>query len=392
MFLENLQLENFKNYSACSLTFNRKLNFIFGENGNGKTNILEAVSLLCYTKSFLLNSDADCTAHSANGFCIAGEFCNDSGLKNRVKMTYSSPDSSKALLYGNEKVTRMNEFIGQFPLIVLSPQDLKLTSGTPNDRRRNFDLLISQVSKVYLDDLRSFSRVIRQKNSLLRDNLFSGRYTRSELTGLIEPWNEELTDFGLKVLLRRLDFIEEFRVYLNSCFSQIVGERYVPVISYNSDLLPGNDELSRDVNTLREQFRAKLKDKLDMEIRRGISLIGPHRDNYVFAMEKDGKVFDIKTFASQGEHKTFVVSLKLSEFGYMKENLRYTNKGEPILLLDDVFSELDKNRINKISSMITSYNQVFLTTTDHDYLKILKNDFTDISAFQITNGTASLVN
>jgi DNA replication and repair protein RecF len=286
----------------------------------------------------------------------------------------------------------MNDFIGQFPLIVLSPQDLRLTNGTPQDRRRNFDLLISQVSRVYLDDLRNYSRVIRQKNSLLRDNLFNGRYSKAELVSLIEPWNEELADFGLKILLRRLDFIEEFKVYLHNCFSEIVGNRYVPVISYQSDIFSGSEESPKDVTSLRENFTARLKDRLELEIKRGISLLGPHRDNYVFEMEKDGRIFDIKTFASQGEHKTFVVSLKLSEFGYMKENLRYSNTGEPLLLLDDVFSELDKNRINKISSMITSYNQVFLTTTDYDYLKILRNSSSDINAYQITNGSANLVN
>lgn len=392
MFLEKLHLENFKNYSACTLAFNRKLNFIFGENGNGKTNILEAISMLCYTKSFLLNSDADCVNYAETAFCLSGEFCNDSGSGNKVKMTYNREENSKTLMHGNEKVGRMNEFIGLFPLIVLSPRDLKLTTGTPHDRRRNFDLLISQVSRMYLDDLKNYNRVIKQKNSLLRDNLFNGRYSRRELITLIEPWNEELADFGLKILLRRLDFIEEFKVYLNLCFSEIVGNRYLPVISYQSDILTGCGETQKDVSSLREEFNAKLKEKLDLEIMRGISLLGPHRDNYIFEMEKDGKLFDIRTFASQGEHKTFVVSLKLSEFGYMKENLRYSNTGEPLLLLDDVFSELDKSRINKISSMISSYNQVFLTTTDYDYLKILKGEVTDITAFQITNGTAALVN
>lgn len=391
MFLDNLHLENFKNYSRCSLTFNQKLNFIFGENGNGKTNILEAISMLCYTKSFLLNSDADCVNYAENSFLAAGEFCNASGSWNKIKLSYDRLENSKSLLYGSEKVTRMNDFIGQFPLIVLSPQDLKLTNGTPQDRRRNFDLLISQISKVYLDDLRNFNKVIKQKNSLLRDNLFNGRYSKHELISLLEPWNEEMADFGLKILLRRLDFIEEFKVYLHKCFSEIVGNRYVPVITYHSDVFVDGEAASKDVFSLKEEFANKLKDKLELEIKRGISLLGPHRDNYIFEMEKDGRLFDIKTFASQGEHKTFVVSLKLSEFGYMKENLSHSNTGDPILLLDDVFSELDKSRINKISSMITQYNQVFLTTTDYDYIKILRNDFSDITSYQITNGSAVLV-
>lgn len=392
MFLENLYLENFKNYKSCSFSFSPKLNFIFGENGNGKTNVLEAISMLCYTKSFLLNSETDCVKYGEYAFDVKGEFNNRIGIKNRVRLSYGKEESEKNLYHGNEKVSRMNDFIGNFPLIVLSPQDLKLTTGTPQDRRRNFDLLISQVSRVYLDDLKNYNRVIRQKNSLLKDNLINRRYSQGELKNLIQGWNEELLGFGMKILFRRLDFIEEFRDYLLQCFFRIVGNKYIPVISYHSDVL---GEIKRDlidVALINDKLNAMLHEKLDAEIKRGISLVGPHRDNYIFQMEKDGGLFDMKTFASQGEHKTFVVSLKLSEFGYIKENLQNANTGEPILLLDDIFSELDKSRINRISSIITGYNQVFLTTTDYDFLKILKTDFNDITSYQITNGTAALVN
>lgn len=392
MFLENLHLENFKNYKSCSFSFSPKLNFIFGENGNGKTNVLEAISMLCYTKSFLLNSETDCVKYGEYAFDVKGEFNNRIGIKNRVRLSFGKDEAEKNLYHGNEKVSRMNDFIGNFPLIVLSPQDLKLTTGTPQDRRRNFDLLISQVSRVYLDDLKNYNRVIRQKNSLLKDNLITKRYSPGELKNLIYGWNEELLGFGIKILFRRLDFIEEFRDYLLQCFFQIVGNKYIPVISYHSDVL---GEIKRDlidVSLINDKFNAMLLEKLDAEIKRGISMVGPHRDNYIFQMEKDGGLFDMKTFASQGEHKTFVVSLKLSEFGYIKENLQNSNTGEPILLLDDIFSELDKSRINRISSIITEYNQVFLTTTDYDFLKILKSNFKDITSYKITNGTAALVN
>jgi DNA replication and repair protein RecF len=392
MFLENLNLENFKNYESCSFKFSPKLNFIFGENGNGKTNILEAISMLCYTKSFLLNAEADCVKYGENTFNVMGEFNNRIGIRSKVRLTFGKDESEKNLYHGNEKINRMNDFIGNFPLIVLSPQDLKLTTGTPQDRRRNFDLLISQVSRVYLDDLKNYNRVIRQKNSLLKDNLITRKYSHDELKNLIHGWNEELISFGIKILFRRLDFIEEFRDYLLQCFFQIVGDKYVPVISYHSDILGEFTKGTINVDSIKGKFSSALLEKLDAEIKRGISLAGPHRDNYIFRMEKDGRLFDMKTFASQGEHKTFVVSLKLSEYGYIKENLHNANTGEPILLLDDIFSELDKSRINRIGSLITGYNQVFLTTTDYDFLKLLKNNFNEITSYQITNGTAAIVN
>jgi DNA replication and repair protein RecF len=397
MLLENLHLDNFKNYSNCSFSFSPDLNFIFGENGNGKTNVLEAISLLCYSKSFLLNSEADCVKYGANCFSVTGQFKNAIDISQTVRFRYNKDENNKELYFGTEKVTRFNEFIGNFPLVVLSPQDLKLTTGTPHDRRRNFDLLISQVSRVYLDDVRNYNRVIRQKNSLLKSNLLNRKYSGTELKGFIEVWNEELVLFAVKILIRRLDFLEDFKKYLAECFNRIVGERYIPVISYESDVFGVMDkefmenEFS-DIPKIREHLRLSINEKMDAEIKRGISLAGPHRDNYIFTMEKEGQMFDVRTFASQGEHKTFVVSLKLSEFGYIRSTLEHTGIGEPVLLLDDVFSELDKSRIAKIGALITSYNQVFITTTDYDYLEMLKNNFNEIRSYQIINGSASLVN
>lgn len=395
MLLENLYLDNFKNYKNCSFSFSPELNFIFGENGNGKTNILEAISLLCYSKSFLLNSESDCVKYGENSFNIAGDFLNLSGSKQHVKMSFDKDNTDKQLYFGNDKVTKLNEFIGNFPLVVLSPQDLKLTAGTPQERRRNFDLIISQISRVYLNDLRNYNRVIKQKNSLLKNNLVSKRYSVSEMKSFIETWNEELVLYGVKIIIRRLDFLEDFRKYISACFNEIVGTRYIPSVTYESDvfgLMERENPVFEDAAKLREQFNEAVNINMDSELKRGISLSGPHRDNYVFRMDKQGQVFDVRTFASQGEHKTFVVALKLSEFEYIKSSLEHTNIGEPILLLDDVFSELDKSRINRISSFIKNYNQVFVTTTDYDYLELLKGNFSRVISYKITNGSAESVN
>ncbi|MEO8513809.1 MAG: DNA replication and repair protein RecF [Ignavibacteria bacterium] len=392
MILEELRLADFKNYNDCSFSFNPKLNFIHGENGNGKTNILEAVSMLCYTKSFLMNTEPDCVKYGREAFEVVGDFKNRVEGKNRVKFIYHKEENLKQLFCDSEKVTRSNDFIGRFPLVVLSPYDLKLTTGTQADRRRNFDLLISQVSRVYLNDLRKYNKIIKQKNSLLKDNLVTGRYTNNDLRELLLVWNSELLDLAVKIMIRRLDFIEEFRKYITASFERIVGAKYIPVISYQSEIIGEHDASKYDLELLKEKLGAVLKEKMDIEIKRGLSLAGPHRDNYLFSMNKNGELFDMKTFASQGEHKTFIVSLKLSEFGYINENLGHTNTGEPILLLDDVFSELDKGRISRISELITDFNQVFITTTDIEHLNILKRNFNDVSSFHIVNGRAESVN
>jgi DNA replication and repair protein RecF len=388
MILEDLFLADFKNYHNCSFSFSPKLNFIYGENGNGKTNILEAISMLCYTKSFLMNAEADCVKYGENAFEITGNFRNRVDSKSTVKFLYHGEDNVKQLICDNDKVTRSNDFLGRFPLVVLSPYDLKLTMGLQQDRRRNFDLLISQISRVYLNDLRKYSKIIKQKNSLLKDNLITKRYSNKELKELVGVWNSELLDLAVKLMIRRLDFVEEFKSYITSCFERIVGNRYAPVISYQSDIFEEADITAYNIDTLKNKLQSVLEEKLDAEIKRGISLAGPHRDNYMFYMNKSGEMFEMRTSASQGEHKTFVVALKLSEFGYINENLKHTNTGEPVLLLDDVFSELDKGRIKRISELITDFNQVFVTTTDKDHFGILKNNFTDSRTFYIVNGTA----
>ncbi len=388
MILEDLLLVNFKNYHNCSFSFSPKLNFIYGENGNGKTNILEAVSMLCYTKSFLMNSEADCVKYGENAFEITGSFRNRMDSKSTVKFLYHEEENAKQLICDNDKVTRSNDFLGRFPLVVLSPYDLKLTMGLQQDRRRNFDLLISQISRVYLNDLRKYSKIIKQKNSLLRDNLITKRYSYKELKDLVGVWNTELLDLAVKLMIRRLDFVEEFKSYITVCFERIVGSRYKPVISYQSEIFDENDVSGYSIDKLKSKLQDVLDEKLDAEIKRGIALTGPHRDNYVFSMDKSGEMFEMRTSASQGEHKTFVVALKLSEFGYINENLKHTNTGEPVLLLDDVFSELDKNRIKRIAELITDFNQVFITTTDKDHFGILKDNFTDSRTFHIVNGTA----
>lgn len=388
MILEELFLADFKNYHNCSFSFSQKLNFIYGENGNGKTNILEAISMLCYTRSFLQNTEADCVKYGESAFEITGSFRNRVESKSTVKFLYHKEENVKQVICDNDKVTRSNDFLGRFPLVVLSPYDLKLTMGLQQDRRRNFDLLISQISRVYLNDLRKYSKIIKQKNSLLKENLLTKRYSYKELRELVGVWNSELLDLAVKLMVRRMDFIEEFKNYIASCFERIVGSRYTPVITYQSEILEESDISEYNIDSLKVKLQKVLDEKLDAEIKRGISLTGPHRDNYMFYMNKSGELFEMRTSASQGEHKTFVVALKLSEFGYISENLKHTNTGEPVLLLDDVFSELDKGRIERISELITDFNQVFVTTTDKDHFGILKNNFNDSKTFYIVNGTA----
>lgn len=391
MLLSNLRLLNFKNYSNCTFDFNPGLNFIYGDNGNGKTNILEAISFLCYTKSFLQSSESDCVKYGEEALEVTGFFKSSLDTKNKVSFAYNKPDSKKAITLNDESIGRQSLFFGKIPLVVLSPGDIKLTSGSPAERRRSFDILISQISRLYFEDLKNYNRVVKQKNTLLRDNLNQRKYSENQLTDMLKLWNDELIEYGVKIILKRIDVVNEFRKYVEESFKKIVGDSYIPIINYESEAAEG-EEISQ--NKLEEKFRELLGEKYILELKRGVSLIGPHRDNYSFLMRKNGEVFDIKNFASQGEHKTFLVALRLSEYRYLKDKLEGSGSGSPILLLDDVFSELDSNRINKISGILPEFSQVFITTTVKEYFNLLKSFYPEenISVFQIVNGTIETAN
>lgn len=387
MIVEKLDLKHFRNYRDCSFTFSPGLNFIYGDNGNGKTNILEAVSMLCFTRSFLQASDSDCLQYEENQFKIFGSFKNRVEVSSKVEFDYLKEDSKKSVKLDGEHIGRLTNFFGKIPLVVLSPLDMKLSYGTPADKRQNFDILISQISKTYLDELRSLNRVLKQKNSLLKDNINNSKYKKEELLDLIAGWNEELAVISESILRKRLEFVKEFVPYIIESFKSIVDDTAEPVFEYES-------EIDLKSTNLRKSIEDSLIEKLSIEIIRGVSLVGPQRDNYIFRINKIGQTFDLKYFASQGEQKTYVIALKLAEYFYLKDKLDSTSIGEPILMLDDIFSELDNNRVNRIAGLLNKFNQVFITTTNKNYLDIISNhyDKSKITAFNIINGTAQIIN
>lgn len=390
MILQTLRLKNYKNYKTCSLNFNPRFNFLYGDNGNGKTNLLEAVSMLCYTKSFLQNSEPDCVKYNEDNFEISGEFYNASGTKQTVHFSFDKSAIKKDITFNNDAVHRFSSYFGTFPLVVLSPADICLTAGTPHDKRRNFDLLISQVSKIYFDDLKSLTKIIKQKNSLLKDNLAGRKYSEESVYDLLKLWNEKLSEISSRIVLKRIEFVNEFQEYVKNTFVKITGDSIKPVIEYKCDILTDEIENGVAVDALTRFYNEALKAKMQMELIRGLSLVGPHRDNYVFSMIKNDERFDVRGFASQGEHKAFIVALKISEYQYLRDKLYNSSTGDPLILCDDIFSELDSKRTEKIAGLLADLNQVFITTTDPGYLKIISKyiNENDITSFRILDGVA----
>ena len=391
MILKKIILKNFRNYQHQEIIFNDKFNFIFGNNGHGKTNILEAVSYTTFGKSFLGSAEADCVKFGNEEFFIESEFENDLGNKDSIVVSYNLSTKSKSIHKNKEKVSAFSsEIFGRFPIVFLSPKSLNITYGNPSERRRFFDILISQSSRLYLDYLKELAKILKQKNALLKNHSVFKNYTPGEFKNLLTSYNEKLIDVSANIIFKRLNFLKEFESFFERSFSMLIVPEHKAFISYFSEAL---EEVNADDKNLKLDFIKKkveetIYGKADEEIKRAVTLAGPHRDDYIFKLEKndsgDKASFELRNFASQGEHKTFLVALKLSEYDYLKDK----KSTSPVLLLDDVLSELDESRVSKIISHLKDYGQIFLTTTDKSYLENLKEFYTEreISVFEIELG------
>ena len=390
MLLQSLKLINFRNYGEQHFTFNRSFNYIFGNNGEGKTNILEAVSYISYGKSFLNSSESDCVKFDAAGFDVEGVYENDVQTEYNVYLNYDLIQKKKTFHLNKEKVKRWStEIFGRFPVVFLSPHSLEITYGNPAERRKFFDILLAQTSRVYFDFLSGYVKILKHKNALLKNQLNGNAMPQAEFRNLLGSINEKSAELAAEILRRRIDFLKTFRDYFVKSFSYLLEKDDVPEIKYSSCGIDGFDEHAKhDADNLKAMILKSIELKTGEEIARGMALIGPHKDDYIFMLNKsaDGekKSFELKNFASQGEHKTFVIALKLVEFHYLKDNLA----GAPVLLLDDLLSELDSTRVSRIVSHLKEYGQIFLTTTGRDYAEELKNFYSEdeISFFEIENG------
>ena len=328
MRLRSLRLFSFRAHAETALAFAPGVNLIVGPNGAGKTNVLEAIHYLCLSKSFLTAHDAHALRNGCPFFEVEGQFEGEHRADLAVRLVYV-PDEGKRIFVNKSPLDRLSEVVGALPIVVFAPGDGALTAGGPDERRRFLDNTLSQARPVYLDDLMKYRRALRQRNALL----LAQRRSRSADSGAAEAWTEELVVLGARLMARRRDFVNEFSGYLAEAYARIeaVGEEpsmeYQTAVSLDGD--PGEAALA-------EAFRAKLHRLARRERERGRTLAGPHRDELVFRLND----FEVRPYASQGQHRTFGLALKLAKYFYLRETLDET----PLLLLDDVFGDLDPHR------------------------------------------------
>jgi len=352
MHLSTLRLRNFRNHAETDIEFGEGANVLLGDNGQGKTNTIEAISYLCLTKSFHANADALSVMFGHDMFEVEGVAVSGRGDDHRVRVVYQQSTGQKVFSIDRLHIEPLSSVIGRFPIVISSPDHSPITSGGPVERRKFVDFIISQSSAVYFETLLEYRRVVRHRNKILLD----ARVARRDPGSLLIPWDEQLVKCGGYLMMKRNKFVAEFHECITSAFHRLVGSDEEPAIEYQ----PGSPLSGVDNE---EGFRALLEEELRIrnheEKRVGNTLVGPHRDE--FALSVNG--LDLRKFASQGQHKTFLVALKIGEFFYLKERCQET----PIMLLDDIFTELDEHRGKRLLNFVSELGQTFITTTNPHY-------------------------
>ena len=364
MILSRLSLRNFRIHKNINLTFSDTLNYIVGGNGQGKTSVLEAAYYLCTTKSFNAK-DIEAVNFCENDFEING-FFNDI-TEDKIRVIFSVPENRKYYFQNEKLISRSSQIIGRFPVVILTPADHAITQGSPAERRKLVDSVISQASSTYLDILLDYNKTLKQRSVVL--NRLKESFSNSAVTEL-DAWNEKLVENGVEIILHRKKFIDNFIKYVSDSYKKIIGDKENPSIQYSFLDDNTNDNISRT-------FEALIREKKNEEIRRGVNLVGPHKDDFIFKIND----VSLRTYGSQGQHKTFQTALRFAEFFYLKD----TSGKTPIFLLDDVFGELDAYRAGKISEYLKEVGQAFITLTDFADFSFLKKDEKDL-IIKLENG------
>lgn len=367
MILTGLSLHNFRAHKNSSILFSENLNYIVGGNGQGKTSILEAAYYLCTTKSFN-SKDVEVLSFNENEFEIKGVLKDITEDNSRIY--FSSSENRKYYFKNDKLIARASQIIGKFPVVILTPADHSITQGAPAERRKFIDSVISQASSTYLNILLDYNKTLKHRSVLL--NQLKEKYSR-QLDIELDAWNEKLVESGTEIIIHRKNFINIFVDYVSVSYEKIVDTKELPSIRY--DYL---DNFNCD--DVKKNFKNLLKEKKEEEIRRGANLVGPHKDDFIFFINN----INLRTYGSQGQHKTFQTALRFAEFFYLKDKTGKT----PIFLLDDVFGELDAYRAGKISKYLKEVGQAFITLTDFADFSFLSKEEKDL-IIKLENGKIS---
>lgn len=370
MQIKKITLKNYRNYDNLEIKFSKNINIIIGNNAQGKTNILESIYLLGITRSFLTTNDKNLIKFGYNNCKIKGSVLID----NRTKiLEIILSDLGKKVKIDNKEINKLSEYISKFNIIIFGPHDLKLIKDMPSIRRHFLDIELSQLDKSYLNKIKELNLVLKNRNEYLKMAKLTGKYNLEYMKIL----NEKYASLSVYIYLKRRHFIEKINDYIGLIYKNIANYQNLK-LKYTSNVFVDFD----DEEDLQEKFYSKLVNNIEKEISYGSSLYGVKRDDFSFYLNDQNLI----NYGSQGQQKLAVLALKLAEI-----DIFYEKRGEmPILLLDDLFSELDIKKRNKVIKYINKDVQTIITTTDLN--KIDKKLVSSSKVFKIVEGKVEEVN
>jgi len=362
MYLQQLSVINFKNYAEAGLTFSEGVNIFTGNNGAGKTNLLDAIHYLSLCKSYFNPIDTQQIKQGTDFFIITGNF-NKNGNPEAVACSVKR-NQKKQFKRNKKDYQRLADHIGLFPLVMVSPYDISIIIEGSEERRKFIDNVISQTDNLYLDELITYNKVLVNRNALLKLIADTGRYDPN----LMEVLDEQLTVSGNRIFEKRKAFMESFTEIFNTHYSYLSGDAEQVELAYESQLL-------------QDGLGSLLKRNLEKDRVLERTTAGIHKDDLIFTIHGA----PMKKFGSQGQQKSFLIALKLAQYSFLYQQ----NGFKPILLLDDIFDKLDDLRVTKLMQMISDHNfgQVFITDTSVNRVKNIFNEIgIEIKLFKVTGG------
>lgn len=361
MILKSLELANFRNYEELNISFDKGTNILYGDNAQGKTNILEAIYVSATTKSHKGSKDKEIINFDKEEAHIR-TYLEKENVETRVDM-HLRKNKSKGIAIDGQKIKKAADLMGLLNVVFFSPEDLSIIKDGPAERRRFADMELCQLDSFYLYNLNHYNKIIGQRNKLLKD-----MYFQPELKETLNIWDSQLVSFGSKIIERREQFVKQLGDIIFDIHKKLSGGKEELVIAYEPDVSI-------------EDFEKQMKYNQDKDIRLKQTTTGPHRDDFSFVVNG----VDIRKYGSQGQQRTAALSLKLSEIELIKK----ISKDTPVLLLDDVLSELDSNRQNYLLNSIGNI-QTIITCTGLD--EFINNRFEINKIFKVTNGTVNCEN
>ncbi len=363
MHLKNLTLTNFKNYEQADLEFSPRINCFVGNNGVGKTNILDAVHYLSLTKSFFNAIDSISIRHGEDYFIINGIFT-DRDEEDQIFCAFQR-QKQKVMKKNGKEYQKLSDHVGKFPVVMISPADSALISEGSEDRRRFLNKIISQYDPEYLDSVLKYNKALQQRNRLLKEFKETGQFDKDALM----IWNVQLVKYGEYVYRERKNLVNELIPVFQEYYSLISSEKESVRLSYRSHLSEGD-------------FAETLVSTMSKDCFLEYTTTGIHKDDLI--LEMNG--YPVKSLGSQGQQKSYLVALKLAKFDYINRRSGIT----PVLLLDDIFDKFDAERVEQIIRLVGSsrFGQIFITDTHQSRLKeILSSNDTDYKLFMISDNS-----